>query len=211
MRVTTGRIWEVAATDESRPVLTCVYFDAKNGTLAATDSYIAARVPCDVDEGDESGLIPAEAVETAGGRSLLVRDGKATLSFGDGERTWNLVEGTFPDLDEVFTNGAPAKVIVGLNADFLARLSKGLGGRGVARLSASHPRKAILVGAPPADVQGAIMPVVLADDATPSVPDLWDDDRVIAAARAAVALLDKRRGKKRAAQAFRDVLTKDAN
>lgn len=210
---TTGRIWEAASTDPSRPVLTGVYFDAKAGTLTATDSYVMARVPCDVEEGDESGLIPAEALKTANGASLKVADGKATLTLKDGERTWNLIEGTAPDFDKILGDAQSIETPFGLNADLLKKLASALNRDKLSPIALHpvHPRKGIRVDAKEAKgVKGLIMPVIVRDgpayEPPAPAPDLTDDDKLIAGIKAAMAQLDKRRGKRKAVQAFREAI-----
>jgi hypothetical protein len=206
----TGRIWEAASTDSSRPVLTAISFDAVKGTLTATDSYVMARVPCEVEEGDESGLIPSEALKTAKGRSLTIAGGKATLALPDGERTWNLLDGTAPNFDKILGDTPEIDAPFGLNADLLKKLALALnnGSLGPLALHPVHPRKAIRVEAGK-DGEGVIMPVIVRTDGAPLPPkpaDLTDDDKLITAIKAATAQLDKRRGKRKAAQAFREAI-----
>lgn len=214
MIASTGRIWEAASKDESRPVLTGVWFDAEKATLTATNSYIAARVPCEVDEGDESGLIPAEAVRIAASgkvcRGLRVADGKATLQLPDGERIWTLLPGVFPSMDKIFEQAKPA-VRFGLNARLLHDLARalGCGADYPVVIHPTHPLKSILANGPRDDnCVGVLMPVRVERESgqilTP--PDLSNDEAVVTAARAAISALDRRRGKARAAEAFRNAL-----
>src|SRR4051812_10454668 len=104
MRALVGRIWNAAATTDARPMLKGVYLDVETSTLTATDSYMAARVPCEVEDGDESGCIPVAALKEADGQSLRVSGGTATLTYLDGgTRTWKLIEGQFPaNVAEIF-------------------------------------------------------------------------------------------------------------
>lgn len=212
MRATTGAVWQAASKDEMRPVLTAVRFDADKGTLAATNSYIAACVPCEVEEGDESGLIPAEAVREAKRNSLRIADGKATLQLPGGERTWKLIEGTFPDLDKIIAETPALDYPFGVNARLLADLSRAIAERddSPAVLHPIHPHKGILVTSPNG-ASGVIMTVKLADRPFSAVPanghpNLTDDEAVIVAVQAAYKALKSRRGKRRAAQAFRAAL-----
>jgi hypothetical protein len=211
MKATVGRIWEAASSDSSRPVLTHVRFDAEKATLLATNSYIAARVPCEVEPGDESGLIPAVAIKEAAGRSLRIADGKATLFLPDGERAWNLLtDGEFPDVEGVLDAAPVAPTRFGINAGLLASLSAALGAspkhHQPVALHPVHPLKGMRIEA--TDATGVLMPVRIVDGGQPAAepPDLSDDGRVVAAARAAVAQLNQRRGKAKAAKAFRAAL-----
>lgn len=212
MKATTGRIWEASSAEPSRPLLTGVMFDAVKATLTATNSYIAARVPCEVEDGDDSGIIPAVAIKEAKGRSLRIADGKATLTLPDGDRSWTLITGTFPDCDSIFDNYPAISSPFGLNAGLLRQLSDALGcdtkNHIPVALHPVSPLKGMRVTAP-REGEGVIMPVRIpgSDDAPfKAAADLGDDEAVIAAVRAAASAIDKRRGKKKAAQAFRDAL-----
>lgn len=212
MKATHGRIWLAASTDVSRPVLTHVFFDAEKATLTATNSYIAARVPCAVETGDESGLIPAAAVKAAKGESLGVTGGRATLRLPSGEeRSWPLFNALFPNMDALCPE--PAESPFGINTDLLAAVAEALGaGKTTARPLVMHPGspiKAIRV-APrldDTDGYGIIMPVRIGDHtlkAPDPTVDLALDAAVIAGVAAFQATVAKRRGRPKAAQAFRD-------
>lgn len=130
MKATVGRIWEAASRDAGYPVLTHVRFDAVEATLAASNSFIAARVPCEVEDGDESCLIPAAAIEEADGRSLRVADGKATLQFKDGgERSWPVmsIDVKFPAIDELIDRAAVTEIQIAVDPNSLQRLGAALG------------------------------------------------------------------------------------
>jgi hypothetical protein len=221
MKATTGRIWEAASKDPRRPVLMHVYFDAKAATLAATDSFILARVPCVVEDGDESGLIPADALKTAAGASLRIADGKATLALADGgERSWPLMAtGAFPDVDGILNDHPAGDVSYGLNTTLLHNLSQALTGKGIGQtqvvLSPYHPERGIATRAfgNGTEAVGVITPLRLPGEqrhAANGKPNMADDDALIAAVKAAQSMLDRRRGKKAAARKFRDVLAREA-
>jgi hypothetical protein len=218
MKATTGRIWKAASTEPNRPVLTHVYFDAKAGTLTATDSYIAARVPCLVEDGDESGLIPADALKTAAGESLQIADGKATLALADGgERSWPLLTSAkFPDLDKILGELPAGDVDYGLNTWLLHNLGQAMADTRMQDtkivLNPRHPLHGIAARAFGSPAIGLIMPVRIPGE--PKEPangklDLADDEALIAAVKAAQSMLDRRRGKKAAARKFRDVLAQE--
>lgn len=202
-----GRIWEAASKERGRPVLMHVSFDVEKATLTATNSYLAARVPCEVEDGDESGLIPADAIKTAAGKSLRIADGKATLKLPDGERTWPLLVGSkFPDVDKILADTPKADVRFGLNARLLNDLGNAMGADTVVALHPVHPLKGMLVTALP-DTLGVLMPVRLpSNGVAPVTPDLSNDAAVLAGIEAAMSRINGRRGKKKAAQAFRDAL-----
>lgn len=64
MRLPYQHIEVAAASDESRPDLTHVYFDAENETLRAADGFILAVVPAEnVGDGEVSGPISQNAIK----------------------------------------------------------------------------------------------------------------------------------------------------
>ncbi len=209
-----GRIWEAVSTDTSRLALTGVRFDAEAATLTATDTYIAAQVPCKVQEGDESGIIPAAALEEANGESLRIADGKAVLRMLDGERSWDLLAGPYPEtIDKVLADlaGAPPSNALALNGGLLQRLTLALLGSTTTALTLhpTHPLRAIRVAM--RNGQGAIMPARGAEstDEPLTLEDATfdaSDDAILRGVQAAVAALQSKKGKARAAQAFRDAL-----
>ena len=173
-------IWEAASDDESRPVLTCVYFDVEQATLSASDSYILAEVPCVVEAGDISGLIPAIALRKAAAAALgsftnrdaqvVVADGYATFTGKHGEeQRWPLVDGTFPfstvAVAALFErNTATVDEPFGMNHRLFGCITRAMGyndrGNTSVRLHQTGPRSAVYVeGADGA--RGLIMPVDL--------------------------------------------------
>lgn len=206
-----GRIWEAVATDTSRLVLTGVRFDAEAATLTASDTYIAAQVPCKVQEGDESGIIPAAALREANGGSLRIADGKAVLKLSDGERSWDLLAGPYPEaIDQVLADlaEAPLSNALGLNSELLRRLTLALLGntKNALTLYPTHPLRAIRV------IGGAIMPAGGSGSADEpltldeSVGSMADDETLLRAIQAGAAALHGRRGKSAAVRAFRKAL-----
>ena len=208
-----GQIWKAASTEKSRERLLGVFFDADKGLLSATDSYIMARVPCQVEPGDESGVIPAAALKEAAGRSLKIADGKAVLTLPDGERVWKLLLiPKAPDFDGVISLAVPVEHPFGFDPKLLLQLGSALGTdeqRSLA-LHVVHPLRGARVTTEKGEGEGVLMPIRLASrNGFPDFPkpiDLSDDDKVVNAARAAVSAMDKKRGKKRAAEAFRKAL-----
>lgn len=207
MKATTGAIWEAASTVDSRPILNHVRFDAVAGTLTATNSYIAARVPCEVEDGDESGLIPAAALKAAKGASLVIRDGKATLKLADGERSWDLHDGVFPDVDKIFGLYEPIEFPFGINHELLGACARALGCGGKSyipiKLHPSSPLKGIFAEAGSRlGGEGVLMPVRLDGEQAPMRPDLTLPAVVLAGVEAASAALRGRKGRKKAVDAF---------
>ena len=57
--------WLAVSHDDSRPHLTHVLLDVAKKVLVATNGHIMAIIPCEVEDGDVGGLIPAFALEYA--------------------------------------------------------------------------------------------------------------------------------------------------
>lgn len=216
MKATHGKIWEACSKNEARPVLTHVSFDAEAATLVATNSYIAARVACEVEEGDESGLIPAAAIKEAAGRSLRVAKGKATLAYENGEeRSWPVLgpETMFPKFDEL--RGEKSDLRIGLNPDLFRQLGVALGGGGKSNVPlVIHPRAALrAMRVENSQGEGILMPVRASESsngARPAFEVLADDGSLLAAIDAAVAKISARRGRKAALAAFRKSIAEAA-
>ncbi len=126
---------KVPSKDQSRPVLTCWYLDAENGTIAATDSYKLVRHPVEVESDDISGLIPGEAIAAyvkvwnKGLKpSLNCLEGIVTLTDGNGSQTVykRPSEGQFPKVDELIPTEL-SSFVIGVNAKLLLECAQGLG------------------------------------------------------------------------------------
>jgi hypothetical protein len=120
-----------ASKEASRPVLTHAYLNAENGTLEATDSYRAVVIPVEVEEGDVSGLIPAEALKAQRKASRhapasLRVNGDVRLSTPDGEQSWKTGEGQFPNLRQLGPTDL-STFRIGLNPALLLETAKALG------------------------------------------------------------------------------------
>lgn len=170
-----GRIWEAASKDKGRPLLQGVYFDAVAATLTATNSYILVRVPCVAEPGDESGLIPAEALKAAAGKSLAVAKGKVVLQLPNGERAWNLLQGTFPDGDRLLASAPHGQVPVSINAALLKQVADALSAQSkdyIVLDPSDNPLKPIRVWRDGFGAQAIIMPV---RRSTTAGPPAWPE------------------------------------
>lgn len=125
------------STDQSRPALASVYFDAERAELQASDSYIAARVPVEVGLGETTGFLPVEAVKASRKRDAggMYCNGAAEVmpAYWNGDAEAPAVvsfprpdAGQFPKLEQLWPTGEPA-FTVGINAGFLKRLAEALG------------------------------------------------------------------------------------
>ena len=173
-----GRVEAAVATDRSRPVLTRVFLRivetktgrgrnrkvTREGWLEATDSYVLAQVPVELDDDDTEGMIPVEALveaRTTPTRELAV-DGEIRIQGYGKLTTFPRPEmGKFPDTERLFSTEDSPVASVGLNAKFLAKLAEALGTDTV-RLDIMAPRKAIRVT--PASGNGGrglLMPILV--------------------------------------------------
>ena len=129
----------VASKEQHRPVLTNVHLDVDKGQVVATDSYMLARFPVELDEGDTSGPIPVDALKASRKPPLKLRTGEDGVSIR-ANRNVEVVQGeapylsvprgdvdyTFPNADSLFP-AVLADFTIGLNAAKLAQLAKALG------------------------------------------------------------------------------------
>ena len=130
----TPEIERAASKDPARPILTYVYLNTETRTLEATDAYRAVVVPVEVEEGDESGLIPAEALKAQRKASKyspasLSVNGDIRLSTPEGEQSWRKGEGQFPNLHQL-TPEEWSTFRIALNPKHLLETAKALDGQG---------------------------------------------------------------------------------
>jgi len=129
--------------DKTRPVLSCAYLNVEEGTIEATDSYMAVVVPVEIEDGDTSGLIPSEALSALRKASKtvwrsLTANGEVTLETADGIQTWKRPEGQFPNLRQL-TPSEYSGFRVGINPEKLYNLAKALGSETVTLEFALQP------------------------------------------------------------------------
>lgn len=147
-----AKVAAAASRDEARPALTGAWLDTASGELRATDSYIAVRMPVEIDAGDADGWLTADALERSRKRDGggIAANGSATVytvPAGGGEPAPEAFDrlavasyprpnlGTPPNLPQLWP-GDDSGFTVGLNAGFLKRLADALGASdGVVRLT----------------------------------------------------------------------------
>lgn len=140
-------IERAASSDESRPVLCHAYLNVEDGTLEATDSYMAVIVPVEIEDGDTSGPIPRDALKAqrkASKRypaSLSVNGDVALRDTYEGtEQTWKRPDvGQWPNLRKI-TPDDLSGFRIGLNAAKLLDLAKALGSDGEVTLEFRRQR-----------------------------------------------------------------------
>lgn len=113
------------ALDESRPVLAGIYFKAKGDTLkmVATDSYRLAEQVVKLDkkiEGEASFIIPQKTMAeilriiTDSPNTVIIYPGENQVEFHLGETILvsRLIEGAFPDYEQIMPKVAKTKVLI---------------------------------------------------------------------------------------------------
>lgn len=133
----TPDITKTASKDKTRPVLTAVHLDTERAVLESTDSYCLAAIPVTIEDGDVSGLIPAEAITAMQKAqrahryttlSMKCEEGTVTLETPDGSSSWIRPVGQFPNVPQL--TPAPEDLsgfVVRLNAAFLAKTAAAIG------------------------------------------------------------------------------------
>jgi len=131
------KVKAACSSDASRPVLTYAYLDAERAELQATDSYIAVRVPVELEPGDASGFVPCEALERSRKRDAgsLRLNGSADV-MGEYQAADSPEPplasfarpdlGQFPNLPALWPE-TPVSFRVGINAKFLLQVAEALG------------------------------------------------------------------------------------
>lgn len=167
-----AKVAAAASRDESRPKLTAAWLDTAAGELRATDSYIAVRMPVEIDAGDTDGWITADALERSrkrDGGGIAANGAAAVYDAPAGGETYSPAGieqatvasfprpdlGTPPKLEQLWPEDRDG-FTVGLNAGFLKRLADALGSAdGVVHLTFAadnqdrpNPLRAILVRVP---------------------------------------------------------------
>lgn len=168
------QIWEAASTDEGRPVLCHVRLNVEKERLEATNSYFLAVVPCMIEDGDETGLIPWKALKAAAraypkpsdGMSASLAVGTKTATLVDREKVttiWPLLDGPFPNVDDLLKrNVETMEHPHGYNPEFFHKIGKAVGSAGkgspAMTIHFSSPLKASKVEGR-GDAFGILMPV----------------------------------------------------
>ncbi|MFN2555567.1 MAG: DNA polymerase III subunit beta [Nitriliruptorales bacterium] len=118
-----GQLVRAASSDEARPVLTGVKLEASAESLvgAATDSYRLAVRRLSWDQGVEAeALVPARALaeaaksasETGAEVSLIFEDGQVSFLLGNRRLTTRLIEGNFPNYDQLIPREYETRTVV---------------------------------------------------------------------------------------------------
>jgi len=137
------KVAAAASKDQSRPALTGAWLDTAAGELRATDSYIAVRMPVEIDAGDADGWITADTLERSRKRDGggIAANGSATVytvPAGGGEPAPEAFDrltvatfprpnlGTPPNLPRLWP-ADDSGFTVGINAGFLKRAADAIG------------------------------------------------------------------------------------
>lgn len=164
------RIESAAARDSWRPILLSPYLDTKRKRLVATNTFILASVPVEIEDEDTDGPIPLAAIAAA--RKLQRKDGVATITANStatvpGFAAFDRPEQTqFPDHEKLLKAVQKAKpaFTIGLSPKLLHDLAKALGSEDSVQLDFEGPLKPICVT--PRQTggggEGVLMPIRLA-------------------------------------------------
>lgn len=115
-----GQVSVAASTDDTRPVLAGVFFEADEGSLrlVATDSYRLAVRNLPSIEAGLSGLVPVRALKelsrAIGAEEMRVAVGarEATFASERGVVTARLIEGTFPNYRQLLPDSYPNRLVI---------------------------------------------------------------------------------------------------
>lgn len=162
------KIEKAASEDEMRPAIAVVYLDVENERLVATNSYVLATVPVEIEEGDVSGNISLDTIAEARRRqprkqeAAVTANGEAAVSFKGGTATFERPDTTFPTWETLMEKQGAPIVRFGISASQLSALAAALGTDGV-EIEVYSPMKGIHVRAlEVTDAVGLIMPILLA-------------------------------------------------
>lgn len=117
------QVARAAAAEESRPVLMGVLLEAKDGqlTAAATDSYRLAVCTIPWDQAVEGKvLVPGRALQEAaraaneqgGAVTLVLEERQASFLYGDRRLTSSLIEGQFPNFNQLLPDGFETAAVI---------------------------------------------------------------------------------------------------
>jgi hypothetical protein len=161
------KILQATSRESGRYATQHVLFDGRH--LVATDGSILAVVAVDsLDEGDEPGLLPRDAVTCAfaghaprNRPARILSNGDVSVPTAPGSPSFERPQGEFPRWQAVVPDRGKLTLTLGLDARRLARLAQALGATQV-RLSVDpeHLAGPVLVEAGP-HAWGLIMPVAV--------------------------------------------------
>ena len=114
-----------ASKDATRLHLSGVHLNVETKRLVATDGERLVIVPCEVSDGDVSGLLPVAAlVEARKQDGQISANGAAVLSNG---ATFERPDATFPPYESILSPERGQAFTFGLNAQHLLDIAKALG------------------------------------------------------------------------------------
>lgn len=129
-----AKIDRVVSAETSRYAIHGVYLDVAKSSLVATNGRSLASIPCEVEEGDVSGIIPVEAVKLAGkGRGdtgrICVNGNVRVLDAKGVETTMAKIEGNFPDYARLMqdNSGAEHRIRLAIDVKILLDLAAAMG------------------------------------------------------------------------------------
>lgn len=135
MKLPNAEIEQAVSPDQSRFTIGGVLLDVEAKKLIATDGHILAVIPADIEDNDHRGIIPTEAMQTARKMSKAAKadatiqvNGKANITAGNQQASFDLETGNFPRYQEVMAK-MEGPATVSFNVNLLLRLAKALDNR----------------------------------------------------------------------------------
>lgn len=165
MKIPLTKIELACEKKANRYILNAVKYDVEGKRIIATDGYIVAVVPVEVEDGDVSCLIPVNAV-TAMRKAKLPKvtlNGHVRIDSTDGSQEFTFVTGQYPNVDAAMPSGEDyaGEPTITLDAEQLLRLAKAIrsGDSAAVSLWIKDASSVVLVrGGKESEAFGAIMP-----------------------------------------------------
>lgn len=133
----------VAAKEGSRYAINTAWYDAETRTVNATDGRVAVQIAVDADPGEETGILPADALKAfrkvAKGVDMLEIDqsngevrclGQTHARDRADDHRFPKVADVMPKREKAWTRKdgvAPLYTVIGVNVKMLAALGKAMG------------------------------------------------------------------------------------
>lgn len=128
------KIEKAAGRSDYRPAIAQPYLDVEEKVIVATDTFMMAIVPVELDDGDTSGAVPTQALVEARRRTTKTKpqgirlNGRAEVGDGDVSFKRPAENSPFPAWRTIADKkrGKPVAEF-GINPFFLARLAEAIG------------------------------------------------------------------------------------
>lgn len=166
--------------NKKKPHFSEPYLDKENNRMLASNGFIIASVPVEVEEGDDDGHIPVDALIAARKKATKQKSETIVVDASDAalkihyEPDSRLAMGKPKNMDNVMRNRGPERHTITLDANYLLNLAKAINYRGGGTAVTLHlpqdPRSAVLVtplnfeeNKARNDAYGILMPILAGD------------------------------------------------